>query len=213
MDKKIQLWGVLLSIFALTSCALFSPKTTITDKEYLKQVSSVHYRNVGNKTLPIQINGYYKCVPPYRDMVPGYERIFVFYENGSFASYLINTYEQNGEIIDMKKAIKAARPLANRGESYGLYRISNDTIYANVYTKKFYISRLYFIIENHTTITAFKEENPQDVYQGKMKVWDDDTKKYKFAKAVNIPRAQDHFLRKKEWMWDKASDWQHYMEE
>ena len=211
MDKKIQLLGLLLSIFTLTSCALFFPKTVINDKEYLKQVSTVHYRNTENIKLPIQINGYYKSVPPDKDMVPGYERVNVFYENGSFASFLINTQGQDDEIIDMEKAIHAAKPLTNIGASYGVYNISNDTIYANVYTKRFYISRLYFIIEDSTTITAFKEDAPLQVYDGKMAVWDGYTKKYHFARAVNIPQPHDHFLRKREWMWDNTKDWQQYM--
>jgi len=213
MRKEIHLWVVLLSISALTSCALFSPRTIITDKEYLKQVSTVHYRNVRNIKMPIHINGFYRGVPPDRNMVPGYERVFVFYEDGSFASYLINTQEQDGAIIDIEKAIKAAKPLATLGAVYGVFSISNDTIFANVYIKKKYISRLYFIIEDSATITAFKEEAPQNVYDAKMAVWDDFIKTFKYAKAVNIPKAQDHFLRKQEWMWDETADWQQYMKD
>lgn len=212
MKKRFLLPSfMLLTIFSVTSCMFLIPSQGI-DKEYLKQVSTVHYGITGNPKLPIKTDGYYRLAIPDKDMVPGYERVNVFYDSGSFASYLINTQGQDCDMIDMEKAIKAAKPLTTIGTYCGVYRISNDTIYANVYTKSFYIRRLYFLIVDSNTITAFKEDAPLQVYDGKMAVWDDSVRRYCFAKAVNIPKPNDHFLRKKKWMWDKEGDWLQYIE-
>lgn len=201
MEKRILFSSfILLTIFSVTSCVLFLPSKGI-DTEYLKQVSTVHYEITGENKLPIRTDGYYRLANPDKDMVPGYERINVFYDSGSFASYLINSDGQDSDIIDMEVAIKAAKPLRNVGAYYGVYKISNDTIYANTYTKSLYLRRLYFLITDSNTITAFKEDAPLQVYNGEIAVWDDSTKKYCFARAINIPKPNDYFLRKKAWMW------------
>ena len=72
------------------------------------------------------------------------------------------------------------------------------------------MGRLYFQIKDERTIVCFREEDPQQVYDGMIASWEAN-EEFRYVEADNIPIPRDKFLKKKKWYWENESDWENYM--
>ena len=96
--KKI-LYLILCCMQIFISCKTIRYYKEVSSNEYLQKVSTIRYKDVSNQEKPILLNGFYKLSRENKDMVPGYERILVFYEDGTCARLLVNIENiQDGRI-------------------------------------------------------------------------------------------------------------------
>lgn len=200
-------------LLLMASCATIRNLREVRSTQYLQKMSNIHYADISSQTKPIRTDGYYARVERDKNMVPGYDKVFVFYEDGSCAHLLIHLDEQPTEKVNLGNAVSEAAPLSNNGNFLGVYKISHDTIYANLYRKDLFgpeIIRCYFRIMDDETILCFREEDPQQVYNGMMAYWETEMI-FKYVAAENIPLPLDHFLKKRKWIWQNESDWEKYM--
>lgn len=210
--KKI-LYLILCCMQIFISCKTIRYYKEVSSNEYLQKVSTIRYKDVSNQEKPILLNGFYKLSRENKDMVPGYERIFVFYEDGTCARLLVNIENIQDGRIDLTKALKRSKSLSNGSGFWGVYKIENDTLSANLYRRDLFgldMGRLYFRIKDERTIICFREDDPQQVYDGEIASWSAN-EECQFVEAYNIPMPRDKFLKKKKWYWENESDWEEYM--
>ena len=204
---------ILCCIQIIISCETIRHYKEVSSREYIQKVTTIHYKDISGKDKPILLNGFYKKSKNNKDMVPGYERILVFYEDGTCARFLANLEGENNEPVDLTKVVKKSKSLSNGSTYWGVYEIKNDTLSANLYRRDLFgldMGRLYFRIKDERTIICFQEDDPQQVYDGEIASWSAN-EECQFVEAYNIPMPRDKFLKKKKWYWENESDWEEYM--
>jgi hypothetical protein len=213
MNKLIVL--LFLCILVLTSCKTIRKYKEVSSNEYLQKVSNVRYKDVSIQKKPILLNGFYKFSKKKEDMVPGYERILVFYEDGTCARLLVYLDDKKNGRVNLTKALKLSKSLTDGSSFWGCYKIENDSLLVNLYRRDLLgleMGRLFFKIKNERTIVCFREDDPQQVYDGVMATWESN-EEFQFVEADSIPVPQNKFLKKRKWYWESESDWERYMKD
>ena len=211
MNKLIVLF--FLCILVLTSCKTIRKYKEVSSNEYIQKISNVRYKDISNQKKPILLNGFYLRSPQKENMVPEYERILVFYEDGTCGRLFVYVDEKQNGKINLTKALKRSKSLSSGSGYWGCYKIDIDTSYVNLYRRDLFgleMGRLFFKIKNDRTIVCFREDDPQQVYDGVMATWESN-EEFQFVEADSIPVPRNNFLKKRKWYWENESDWENYM--
>lgn len=194
------------------SCAYIRNLREVSSTRHLQKVSPLRFQTTSTKVSGIRTDGYYLS-NAHAAFGTGRE-VLVLYDNGMAARYYINLEKQRVEMNDFSQVVLRPNKKTDGAEYVGLYKTSHDTLYVNLYRKDLIsgleIYRYYFHIVDGDSLSCFQMDAPQQVFDGKMAVWEQKMG-YKFVKALNIYMPHDHFLRKREWMWENSSDWEKYM--
>ena len=196
----------------LCSCAIVRNLHEVSSTRHLQKVSSLHFSSLSMKDTGVRIDGYYlsKNHSPFGN---GTE-VLVFYDNGTAALYYIDAEKQSDSVTDFSQTVMRPSKNSDGARYVGPYKVSLDTLYVNLYRKGLLsgleIYRHYFRIVNSDSLFCFRTDAPQQVFDGRI-LFRDNNMGYHFVKAINLQKPRDHFLRKREWMWEDKTEWVDYM--
>lgn len=194
---------ILFCVISIIACS---------DKEYMQRFADIKYKGKDVSTHGIHCNGFYFESDKRID-----DDVWIFYKDGTFVRamlrYKLDSLLQ-GEPINLNDAImKWGRKSQHWGQSYGLYKIKDDTIYVTVYDRFYWYYNIskykYKIIDNENIIMCFYE-SPS--LKQKEYIISRTYDKFSFVQADSIPVPDNDFLKKKKWYWENESDWENYME-
>lgn len=182
-----------------------------SDKEYMQRFADIQYKGKDIHTHGIHNNGFYIESDKRTDDV-----VWIFYNDGTFVRtslrYKLDSLLQ-GRPVNLNNAVqKWGRKSQHWGQSYGLYKIDNDTIYVTIYDRFYWyyniIKYKYKIIDAENILLCFYESpslKQKEYHSSKM------CDKLTFVPADSIPIPDNDFLKKKKWYWENESDWEKYM--
>lgn len=210
--EKVSLSIFICCTFLVYSCSSMRNLREVSSTRHLQKVSSLRFKALSSEGTSIRTDGYYRS--NNRNPFGIGTEVLVFYDNGSVAQFFINQEKQNHPITDFNQVLLRRNKNSDGAKSVGLYQIGHDTLYVNLYRKDLIsgleIYRYYFRMINSDSLFCFRIDAPQQVFDGRIVVRDEKSG-YKFITASNLQKPNDHFLRKREWMWENISEWEKYM--
>ncbi len=210
--KRTGFYKLICCYMLVCSCATIRNLREVSSTRHLQKVSSLRFITPNGKERSIRTDGYY-LQSRHNSFGIGTE-VLVLYGNGIAATYYINLEKQSVGMTDFSQVVLKPNKNSDGALYVGPYKISHDTLYVNLYRKDILsgleIYRHYFHIVNSDSLFCFRIDAPQQVSDGKMAVQDEDMG-YNFVLAKNLQKPRDHFLRKRDWMWENSSDWVEYM--
>lgn len=202
MKKQLVLFILLLCCF---SCA--SQKKEIITKSTIK----LEGRDTNIRDL-IEIDGYY-YMKEYPD-----SNCRIFFEDGVWVQFSFNSDVSEDKIkANLFKSVYEGRDKKiSWGFRWGAYRIQNDTIIVNCYSK-WEFGRWSFSEDRYKVVD--RETVRRISYRGLLKADESSNKIYgtklnqtfHFTSADSIP-SSDNWLKQEKWIWRNESDWKDYMQ-
>ena len=207
--KILIYFFMLCSILSLSSCwpgfILFNLKSQAKKEFTIKYDDK--YKVDTNK---IAINGYYILVDSneHND-----DSTFVLLPDGVYASFEmkdslgINNISLENNMYHWNNN----RPYPFYGS--GIYRIDNDTLYAEIYQIDYYywyVVHLYFCIIDRKTLSLKKAKWYRD---GILYTESYEGTKYRFIPATNLPSSDQTFFKKEKWLWKDKKAYKRWKEE
>lgn len=209
------LWIVLIvcANIIISSCASGDWVKYRMSRSYIQSISDIKYENISDTKKPFRTDGYYSLKERNTAFADNREYIIIFYNDGTFSEHLIISPKESVDTVEIGNHFVESNPLFNHGEYFGVYRIENDTIFANKYRRSLFAGLemyklKYKIIDSETLCFCYLED-PQQIYRGETIKWDRD-QVYVF-KLAKLPKTRDKFLKKKKWIWKNEADWERYM--
>lgn len=210
--KEVGLSLFVCCMTLVCSCTVIRNLSEVSSTRHLQKVSSLRFTAQSGKGAGIRMDGYY--LSKERSAFGNGIEVLVFYDNGIAAQYYINADKQDDTVTDFSQVVLRPQKKSDGARYVGPYKVSNDTLYLNLYRKDLIdgleIYRHYYRIVNSDSLFRFYSDFPQQVFDGRI-LSRDESIGYRFVKAINLQKPRDHFLRKREWMWEDKTEWVDYM--
>ena len=202
MNNKKSCFSIFLAIL-LWSC---------TDLKLIKKYSDIYLtsQEFHEKKL-IRDDGFYTSEKYLiGDSIPLGNYNLLFRNDGTCATFRIFPQHNCNEIIDLNASIiKYGKKQKWAIPEFGVYKISHDTLFVNLYYKDMFfymrwniIKDRYKIIDNETLLWIFRSS---PVIDPKEEGYSIIPCKFKFVPANNIPRIPNDFLLKEKWIWERGN--------
>ena len=210
--KRIGFYKFICCCLLVCSCAYIRNLREVSSTRHLQKVSSLRFTTPSVKERSLRTDGYY--TQSRHNSFEIHTKVLVLYDNGIAATYYINPEKQSIGMTDFSQVVLRPDKKSDGALYVGLYKKSHDTLYVNLYRKDLLagleLYRHYFRIVNSDSLFCFRIDAPQQVFDGEITAWDEKMG-YNFVMAKNLQKPHDHFLRKREWMWENSTDWKEYM--
>ena len=182
-----------------------------TNLKVIKKYSDIHLSSKdSSKTKMIRTDGFYTSEKYLiGDSIPLDNYNLLLRNDGTCATFRIFPQHNCNEIVDLNTSIiKYGKKQKWAIPEFGVYRISHDTLFVNLYSKDMFfymrwniIKDRYIIIDNETLLWIYRSDPVIDPNEEGYNII---PCRFKFVPSVNIPRLPNDFLLKENWIWEEG---------